>query len=293
VLVFFAPFEFEPRGRLRCDGASESILPATIPIPVEDPMKTLRTITWVILTSATLAIAVQGQPAAPSDASTKPAIAPQPITPALPSASADASAADSLLVLVEIRDPASIRGDLEAALHARTSAEERESRAKRLQIRSKTYVELQKHHIESIKVRLDLAKKEKDTLEAQGLEAQKKRAELEMSLLRQREALRGREIDAARAQRELAEVAAKVSELELSLAVRRGEMMQLSGQALSSSLAAQSDRLRKDIRELEEKVLRAQVEEASKRESVAKQDGQVAKQRMKVFEAQAKLSPMG
>jgi len=238
------------------------------------------------------------QPEPPNESTPPPAppVAPVPspltMPPAVMTTEIESRAADSLLVLVPFRAPADIRADLESAMNQRRAAEELEQRSKLLQARSESYVELQKHSIESIKVKLELAKTEKNDLEKQRLEAQKKRAEMELALLRQREALRSREIQAAKAQRELADVSVRVYDLQLSLAAKRFEAGGLGGQVMSGALAAQFDRLRIETRDLEKKVLEAEIEETSKRESVVKGQVEVAKQRMRVFEAQSKLSPV-
>ncbi len=198
---------------------------------------------------------------------------------------------DSLLVLVPLRSIEEIRRDLDAANARRSEAETRTARARVLQGRARTELDVNRAELDVIQSRLKLAKQEKDVPRKTELERQRKSAQLERNLLERRETLRQQEIDLAAADRDLAEATAKARDAELALALKREQHAETASRPGVSSVELQT--VERELQALERRALRAQIEEATERQSYSRREADLAKARLSVFEAQFKVLQNG
>ena len=139
--------------------------------------------------------------------------------------------------------------------------------------------------------RLKLAKQEKDAARKTELERQRKFLQLERNLLERRETLRQQEIDLASADRDLAESTAKARDAELALALKRDQHAETASRPGSNTVDLQT--VERELQSLERRALRAQIAEATLRQSYARRETDLAKARLSVFEAQFKVLQSG
>lgn len=198
---------------------------------------------------------------------------------------------DSLLVLVPLRSLEEIRRDLDAANARRSDAETRTARARVLQARARTELDVNRAELDVIQSRLKLAKQEKNAERKSELDRQRKFAQLERNLLVRRETLRQQEIDLAAADRDLAEATAKARDAELALALKREQHAETASRPGVSSVELQT--VERELQALERRALRAQIEEATERQSYSRREAELAKARLSVFEAQFKVLQSG
>lgn len=202
---------------------------------------------------------------------------------------APSAALDSMLVLVEMRPTQAVRRDLQLADVAREEAHLRLARGKELQKRSEMLIELKKSEIGVLEARLSLAKSEKNKVLEDELKRQKKRAELEKTLLEKRDELRKKEIELAKAEIEHAAASRDALERELELAELREQRASLAGLPATLDLLRDVDRLDADLRARQDRTLEAMVRSYERLERVANQKVSVNKARRSVLSAQTKL----
>ena len=198
---------------------------------------------------------------------------------------------DSLLVLIPLRSIDEIRRDLNAANARRSEAETRTARARVLQGRARTELDVNRAELDVIQSRFKLAKQEKDAARKSELERQRKFAQLERRLLERRETLRQQEIDLAAADRDLAEATAKARDAELALALKREQHAETASRPGVSTVEIQT--VERELQALERRALRAQIDEATQRQSYSRREAELAKARLSVFEAQFKVLQSG
>lgn len=223
-------------------------------------------------------------------------VAPAPLPPASPQPLAAApgtyfsSAMDSLTVLVPYRERSEIEREYANAAAEQMLAAQQEERGKLLAAMAETRIRMKEIEIDGLKAQVDLAKQEKNELRKQELEARRKVAEMEKSLLERRRDLRQREIDLSRALKDFHKANGEAQQIELALSSLREQRDSLVNQPVSAAVQERYARLENDLRSTEEKALKARVDVAGKRKSVADRETQVAKLRLKVFESQNRLA---
>lgn len=210
-------------------------------------------------------------------------------TVASPPLSVPINSSDSLLTLVPFRNVEEIRHEIEELTAQRNLTAAREQNGMLLQERAKTEIRLKESQIQTIKVNLDLAKKEKNELVSAEWESKKKLAELEKSLLERRESVRGKEISYSKATREFIDVSVECRNLELALAGKRDERASIATRALTPEVVAALQRADRDLDDLQKRTLDSQIKAAESRKNVAAKEVELNKDRKKVLEAQIKL----
>lgn len=196
---------------------------------------------------------------------------------------------DSLLALVPVRNIEDIKRELTEFSSQRDQATLEEQNGRMLQERAKTEIRLKEAAIQTIKVNLDLAKKEKNEIAKSEWESKKRLAELEKGLLERREAVRSKEIEYSKAARGYAEANIECRNLELALAGKRDERSSIAGRMLSAEVVAALQRTDRDLDDLQKRTLDAQIKAAEARKNIATKEVDLAKDRKKVLEAQIKL----
>ena len=209
-------------------------------------------------------------------------------TQALPAAPA-ISSSDSLLTLVPIRSVEDISHEISEFSAQRDKMLADEENGKRLQERAKTEIRLKDSDIQTVKVNLDLAKKEKNEIAISEWESKKRLAELEKGLLERREAVRGKEIEYSRAAREFAQASIDSRNLELALAGKRNERNSVAARSLTPEVVGALQRIDRDLDDLQKRTLDAQIKAAEARMNIAGKEVELTKNRKKVLEAQIKL----
>jgi len=242
----------------------------------------LRVLAGLVLVAIALPAAAQFAPA------------PLPLTPqqslAAPSWSYFSSAMDSLTALVPYREHGEIEQESTNAAAEQLLAAQQEERGKRLAAMAETRIRMKEVEIDGFKTQIDLARQAKNKLRKQELEARRKVAEMEKSLLERRRDLRKREIELARALKDFHGANGKAQKIELDLSSLRMQRASLPTPPVSAAAQTAYFKLESDLRSIEVKVLRARVEVAGKRRDVADRETGVAKMRLQVFESQNKLA---
>lgn len=215
--------------------------------------------------------------------------APPPAAAATPAPLAVINNSDSLLALVPVRNIEDIKRELAEFGSHRDQATLEEQNGKMLQERAKTEIRLKDAAIQTIKVNLDLAKKEKNEIAKSEWESKKRLAELEKGLLERREAVRAKEIEYSKAARQYAEASIECRNLELALAGKRDERSSIAGRILSAEVVSALARTDRDLDDLQKRTLDAQIKAAEARKNIATKEVDLAKDRKKVLEAQIKL----
>jgi|CXWL01.1.fsa_nt_gi chromosome segregation ATPase len=214
---------------------------------------------------------------------------PAPAAAAVPPVAPAINSSDSLLTLVPIRGIEEIKRDLSEFSAHRDQSTMEEQNGKRLQERAKTEIRLKDSEIQTIKVNLDLAKKEKNEIAKSEWQSKKRLAELEKGLLERREAVRAKEIEYSEAARKYAEANIECRNLELVLAGKRNERSSVAARALTPEVVAALQRTDRDLDDLQKRTLDAQIKAAEARKNIAGKEVDLAKNRKKVLEAQIKL----
>ncbi|MFO7652415.1 MAG: hypothetical protein R6X25_01190 [Candidatus Krumholzibacteriia bacterium] len=240
-----------------------------------------RSIPMMCLAVATLGLATVASAPLPVRAESPRYAGPGPYVP-------DA-AVDSMLVVVELRQPESVEFDRDVAAKRHSAAETRQAMAQVFQSRAATTIRIKESEIDALKARVDQAKAERNEPLKQELERARDVAEVEKKLLERREQLRGKDVDFARAEVEYhaAEMTARERELELAhLRARRAELQRDVTTPDEREAAWQLD---EQIRETEGRTLEALRKSADKGKDLAGQSVGLYKSRTKVWEAQRDL----
>lgn len=199
------------------------------------------------------------------------------------------AAVDSMLVVVDLRRPASVEFDRDVAAKRHAAAQSREASARVFQTRAKTTIRIKESEIDALKARVDQAKSERNEVLKRQLEHARNVAEVEKKLLERREQLRRSDIDFAKAEVEYhaAEMAAYDRELELvRLRTRRADLRWSGSEPGQREAAWQLD---EQIRETEGRTLEALRESAEKGKDLAERAVGLTKSRTKVWQAQREL----
>jgi len=199
------------------------------------------------------------------------------------------AAGDSVTTLVEFRSVEQIQKEIDELADQVAMASERYQAAKQIQVRADTDIMVKEAHIKTLEMEIELAKQQKDNLNKSDFEAKKKLAGLEKQLLERRKALRDREIAYWEASQDFAETRRKAFEAEMSLAQMGEQHARLLSTPNSPAVYGQLVELDKQLREAERRTLDGQIEAASKRESVAKQEAEVLRAKKEIFDAQVKV----
>jgi len=196
------------------------------------------------------------------------------------------AATDSLLVVVELRDPALIEFDRNVADRKRAAAEQREAAAQVFQSRAAMTIEIKDTEITALKARVKQAKVENDDTMTEQFETERDHAEFEKQLLKRREQLRQSDIRFARAEFEYHDAALKAYDHELELARMRANRTDIEQDLPSQERFEKAWQLDKQIRELEGSTLDAFREASHKQKKLAEQAVKIFQARKKVWEAQ-------
>ena len=156
-----------------------------------------------------------------------------------------------------------------------------------LQVRARAELQAKKAELDGISSELKLAKRAKDEEKRGELEAARKLAKLERDLLTRRASLRQDEIDTAEADRDLAEASAKAREAESSLAAKREQHEALLSGPNAGSVAVEAGN--RELETLERRALDAGIYEAEQHQGFAHREADLAKSRLRLFEAQLRL----
>jgi hypothetical protein len=226
--------------------------------------------------------------AAPApNTSAAPAAAPAPTAaaasgvPVSPTAGQSVAQALGFIDVIPARSTDRIQNEL-----SNSKADEREADARIAEMSSqraqtKAMIEVKKQEISTVDARIKLADKQKAEGDKTALEAEKKVAERQKQFLERREALRGAELDQAKAAKQLARAEQKALDLELQLANRRDDRARVG--TTDPTVALRHDEV---IRELERKTLEAQRQRAEAAKDVASRDQDIAKRRLDLYQAQ-------
>jgi hypothetical protein len=196
---------------------------------------------------------------------------------------------DSMLVLVEMRDPSAIEADIQSAAEHGATAKGREAQARMLQSRAATTIKIKESEINSLEAQVNQAKVEKNDLRRRELDDQRKFAEIEKTLLKRREDLRQSEIDYARAEIEYHATTQRAFEAELELAHMRARRLTLEGSISSREMFDEAQKLWNEIRETERRTLDARLAAAEKLKKLAEQAVAVTRAQLEVYDAQRKV----
>ncbi len=190
---------------------------------------------------------------------------------------------DKFLMLVQSRDTAEIQRDIEQADQARTSASEAEKVAKEQKSQAAARIEEKKQAISVNKDKLKAAKKAKNEAETLLLKTEENALKRDKDLYEERESLRDAEIDLAVKRKELASLMKQAYDLELQLAIKRGE------QPVTSVSGPESARAARVLVDLEKATLEMQKKVADKQGEVADGAKKVADRQLKTLEAQRNI----
>ena len=190
---------------------------------------------------------------------------------------------DQFLLLVQPRDRAEIRRDIEMAEQVQSTAKEAEQIAQEQQAAAAARIEEKKQAISANKDRLKIAKKEKNEAEILVLTTELKALERDKDLYEQRESLRGAEIDLAKNRGELASLSKQAFDLELQLELKREEQPEFNP---SGPETARATRV---LIDLEKATLEMQKKVADKQGEVADSAKKVVDRQLKTLEAQLNI----
>lgn len=161
-------------------------------------------------------------PAAPPPDSTVvpeiPAAAPPPARrPPPPPVPAEYDTSLTLPLVVEFRPRAEINLDLTRSAEHKAAALQRMTLERAYEVRRKSQVEIKKTEVSSMKIRVDLAKKEKRTTDQKALEAARRRLESQQRYLDRLREMHGAQASLQQALADHAQARIDVARLELKL----------------------------------------------------------------------------
>ncbi len=185
------------------------------------------------LSAVILAIALSALPARAQDGNPPPAAPPPdstvvpdlPVTPPpaarrskpVPPLPAEYDTSLTLPLLVDIRPRAEINLDLTRSAELKAAALERLSVERAYEVRRKSQVEIKKTEVLSMKIRIDLAKKEKRAADQKALEAERRRLESQQRYLDRLREMHGAQAAVQQALADFAQSRSDAARLELKL----------------------------------------------------------------------------
>jgi hypothetical protein len=186
-----------------------------------------------------------------------------------------------MFTAVTLRPDAALRSGGESARVDEQEASREIDRLKDERARIEARVNVQKADIDALKSRSDLAKKDGRDADRADLEFRRRRADADRKTLEEIKSLFGDQLDEMTAKRDWARARAKTYDAELALARKRQERVERAS-ADSTALG----RLDSEILDLEEKVLNARTDEASKQASWASRYRDTVAQETSVWRSQ-------
>lgn len=206
--------------------------------------------------------------------------------PPLPEAVATPTELTSPAFVLEARAVADIQRDLDDARTAGQNAETTQQQMLQAETQGKGELDVKKTELETLKARIDLARKQKLDVERASFERQRQGDELNLTLTALRITVTESKAELARAEKDLAVSRVRVHENELELAKRQAAWKDLSGPAATTTSAQGIVNLESDIHSLERRTLQAMSELTGKQEEVAKRQRDVIEKQLGVLDAQ-------
>ena len=189
-----------------------------------------------------------------------------------------------LITLFPVRSEDAIRESLERARTAEERADRQKQEARRQEDRTKGLIEITKEEIDTFKARIKMAKDEEREGDRLDLERRRSEKELALKLYERRRDLYRAEASLADAIRDNARAERDLFEHEIRLADRHSELEEGPGEMMGGDA---------DLRDLEDRAIRLERDRASRAETLARRQRDVANHRMRVFEAQTAVLSIG
>ncbi|NNF08610.1 MAG: hypothetical protein HKN21_17745 [Candidatus Eisenbacteria bacterium] len=204
-----------------------------------------------------------------------------PLTQVLAPSADDAT----FISLVPAREKSQVERERDDAREFRSRAQDGQKMAKDAKSQMETQMDIKKKEIEVVKAQKKAAEKEKKEAEKIKYEADIKSKELELKLLEKRKEMRDTEAKLADAYRHVADSHMKALDRELDLISKRKQWMELMNEGETAD-PAKLQKLELSVRDLETKVLKAQIDTANRQSSATDKEKEVFEKRLKVVEAQ-------
>jgi len=162
-------------------------------------------------------------------------------------------------------------------------AQEAQDRVRTERAGTQARTEILKSELQTVKKRLDLAKKEKNEGERLSLEKQRGEAEVQLRLLDRWRQVHDAAAKTAEAQKEVAQARRRTTEAEISLAEKRDERRVRLATDSTAVLTSMDDEVRRAIR----RAIEFRRDEADKRRGFAERERDLAQQQLTLLDAQA------
>jgi len=234
--------------------------------------------------------ATQTSPTLPANApqGTQPSTAPPTATTSAPETQVPV-AANSPVLIVDMRPELDIQADLDDARALKPKALAAEQKSGVDVIQSKTTLEIEKKDLSALKSKIESTKKAGNAAEAATLDRQRQEKELDIKLLERLVAVRESQVELAVARRKFADASTIALESELEMGKKRTGWDSLTQPGATGGSPQNIVALQVSIRSDELRVLQAMKERSVKSEELAKKESALIERQIGVLQADTEI----